>query len=256
MMLDRDTAQAWSDDAGTLALLHDRELGPDMLAGLRALAFPANLGMLPCGEKGRQVFEMMRWAMTSLPDLPDTAFMDNLAADFAAIYLTGALDASPFESFWVSDEHLLCQEAMFEMRALYSAEGLKAPDWRQRPDDHLVFQLQFLAKRLERIAGGAGTAPGAGDEWRALALLLDHHLLRWLPDFARCVSQRCDSAFYAALALLTDVWCQQLRDAIARHLGEQRPTREEIEASCRPATPDEVRPEPVRFMPGIGGPSW
>ena len=225
-MIGREASLAWSEDVATLALLHDRELTPGLLAGLKAIVFPGNLGMVPRNETGNQIFEAMRKTVAALPEFPDTAYMDNLAADFAAIYLTGALDASPFESYWVSDEHLVCQEAMFDMRELYAADGLAVPDWRLRPDDHLVFQL------------------------------LDHHLLRWLPDFSSRVSVRCDTEFYAALFLLTHVWCEQLRDLIALHLGESRPSKEEVDATLRPKHLDEVKAVPVQFMPGIGGPSW
>lgn len=258
MIIDGDAALAWSDDAATLALLHDREITLDVLAGLKALGFPGILGMVPRGEKCEQVFGAMREVVAALPDMPDLAFIDNLAADYAAIYLTGTVEASPFESFWVSDEHLLCQEAMFELRALYAADGLRAPDWRLRPDDHLVFQLHFLARRLERIATGltTGNVSAVRDQWCSLAVFLDHHLLRWLPDFAHRVAQRCDTAFYAALALLTDAWCQQLRDMIALHLDEPRPAKEAIESILRAHSPDEVKTEPIHFMPGIGGPSW
>jgi TorA maturation chaperone TorD len=191
----------------------------------------------------------MRLAVAACPAEPDAAFMDNLAADFAAIYLTGALDASPSESFWLSDDHLVCQDAMFDMRELYAADGLAVPDWRMRPDDHLVFELQFLANRLAKINNNH-------HQWRALAILLDHHLLRWLPDFASRISSRCDTDFYAALVLLTDAWCQQLRDLIALHLGEPRQSREEIEATLSQGRTDQVKVEPIQFLPGIGGPSW
>lgn len=258
MMIDRETALAWSEDLTTLALLHDRELMPGLLAALKAIGFPDNLGMVPRDERGDQVFAAMRQTMAALPAFPDKAYTDNLAADFAAIYLTGALDASPFESYWVSDEHLVCQEAMFDMRELYAADGLAVPDWRMRPDDHLVFQLQFVARRLGRIASlsDADFTRLADDLWRSLATLLDHHLLRWLPEFANRVSMRCDTEFYAALFLLTHLWCEQLRDLIALHLGELRPSREEIEAALRPVHLDEVKSVPIQFMPGIGGPSW
>ena len=257
-MINRETALAWSEDMTTLALLHDRELTPGLLAALKAIGFPDNLGMVPRDERGEQVFEAMRQTVAALPIFPDKAYTDNLAADFAAIYLTGALDASPCESYWVSDEHLVCQEAMFDMRELYAADGLAVPDWRLRPDDHLVFQLQFVAKRLERLATltEAENAHLANDHWRSLATLLDHHLLRWLPDFSSRVSVRCDTEFYAALFLLTHVWCEQLRDLIALHLGESRPSKEEVDATLRPKHLDEVKPVPIQFMPGIGGPSW
>ncbi|AXS79543.1 molecular chaperone [Dechloromonas sp. HYN0024] len=258
MMIDRETALAWSDDVATLAILHDREMTLGMIGGVKAIGFPGNLGMVPRGESGSQIYDAMREVVAALPDMPDQVFMDNLAADYAAIYLTGGLDASPFESFWVSDEHLVCQDAMFDMRELYAADGLAVPNWRLRPDDHLVFQLQFLARRLDRIAAlsDADSAQISNDLWRSLATLLDHHLLRWLPDFASRVSARCDTEFYAALFLLTNIWCEQLRDFIALHLGTPRPSKEQIEATLRPKHLDEVKTMPIQFMPGIGGPGW
>jgi TorA maturation chaperone TorD len=258
MMPSAEVALAWSEDVATLALLQDRELTPALLAEMRLIGFPDNLGMVPLDERQREIFKAMRQAIAALPDAPDTAFMDDLAADFAAIYLTGALDASPFESFWLSDDHLVCQEPMFAMRKLYAEDGLTVPDWRKRPDDHLVFQLQFLARRLERLATktAADNALDVRDQWRSLAMLLDHHLLRWLPDLTSRVAARCDTEFYAALLLLTDAWCMQLRDLIALNLGEPRPGKEEIEALLQPRNLDAASPEPLHFMPGIGGPSW
>jgi TorA maturation chaperone TorD len=184
----------------------------------------------------------------SLPTTPDTAYLDDLAADFAAIYLTGALSASPYESYWLSDDHLICQDAMFDMRTLYAAAGLVVPDWRMRPDDHLVFQLQFLAHLL--------TKADKDDDWRSLATFLDYHLLRWLPDFASRVVSRCDTPFYAALALLTDVWCQQLRGLIVQHLGEARLSAEAIEEQLSSRRIAEVKEVPIHFVPGAAGPSW
>ncbi|MBI4742604.1 MAG: molecular chaperone TorD family protein [Betaproteobacteria bacterium] len=248
----RELFAALADDAATLALLHDTELTAPLLAGLKHLGFPDNLGLLPVGEASRTGFGAMRAAVSSLPAHPAADTLDDLAADFAAIYLTGAYGASPSESFWLSDDHLVCQEAMFDLRAIYAATGLAAPDWRRRPDDHLVFQLQFFARRL---------AVAADDDRRALALLadfLDHHLLRWLPDFAARVAERCATPFYAGLARLTDAWCQQARDVIAGHLDEPRPGREEIARRTRRARscrePAEV--EPPRFVPSGDRPSW
>ncbi|MBK7022259.1 MAG: molecular chaperone TorD family protein [Sulfuritalea sp.] len=248
MTLDAEVASALAEDAATLALLHDSELARPVLAGLKEADFPANLGLLPMGPASLGSFEMMRTALASLPDSPDAALLDELAADFAAIYLTGAFGASPSESYWLSDDHLVCQDAMFDLRTLYAENGLAVPDWRKRPDDHLVFQLQFLARRLDAAA--------TPEDWRALGRFLDYHLLRWLPDFAGRVADRCDTMFYAALALLTDAWLQQLRDLIADHLGESRTSREEIAASLGSRREAEAVAVPIAFMPGAAGPSW
>lgn len=212
--LPQELACALAEDVYTLALLQDRELGAEMLHGLRQIGFPANLALLPEGQ-ARQAHELMAAALAALPVEADAALLDGLAADFAAIYLNGSLGASPSESVWLSDDHLSCQEAMFALRDLFAARGLAAPDWRRRPDDHLIFQLQFLAHGLRH-----------GQDAEALAQLarfLDEHLLRWLPDFARRVASRCDTAFYAALSLLTVAWVDQFRDLLARVLEEPRP---------------------------------
>ena len=246
MRLDAEVAAALAEDVATLALLHDAELTPSVLAELKQVGFPGNLGLSPVGETSLTSFEMMRMAVSSLPT--DAAALDELAADFAAIYLTGSFGASPCESYWLSDDHLVCQDAMFDLRALYAEQGLAVPDWRKRPDDHLVFQLQFLARRFD-----AAVTP---DDWRSIAGFLDYHLLRWLPDFAGRVADRCNMLFYAALALLTDAWLQQLRDLIADHLGEPRLSREEIEASRGSQREAEPVAVPIAFMPGAAGPSW
>lgn len=248
MILNAEIASVLAEDVSTLAILQDRELSPAVLAGLKDLNFPSNLGLLPTDDMSQKAFTMMQEVVASLPTVPDTLFLDELAADFAAIYLTGALGASPYESYWLSDDHLICQDAMFDIRDLYASAGLAVPDWRVRPDDHLVFQLQFIAHLLKKA--------DKDEDWRSLASFLDYHLLRWLSDFASRVVSRCDMPFYAALALLTDVWCQQLRALIVQHLGEERLTSEEIEARLSSQRVVEVKEVPIHFMPGGAGPSW
>ncbi|MDT3736216.1 MAG: molecular chaperone TorD family protein [Denitratisoma sp.] len=240
--LSRELAEALAEDAEALAALHDRELTRGTIAALREVGFPANLGLLPANERGRQTWRMMAAA---LPREADPATLDRLAADYAAIYLTGAYGASPCESVWLDDDHLACQGPMFALRQLYAAAGLAAENWRKRPDDHLVLQLLYLAHAVRRAAGP--------DDLRRLAAMMDEHLLRWLPDFAERVSVRCEQPFFAVLAGLTLLWCEQLRDLLAERLGEPRPTREEIEVRLRPSQRTEA--VPLAYMPGTA-PSW
>jgi len=241
MSLPGELAQVLAEDAEAIAALHDRELTTETLAALREVGFPANLGLLPAGEQSLEAWRLMAAALeeTSAADL------DLLAADYAAIYLTGAYGASPCESVWLDDDHLACQAPMFELRKLYAEAGLAAMDWRKRPDDHLVLQLLFIANVLRRSCGV--------DELRRLAAMLDEHLLRWLPDFAARVAARAETPFFAVLGRLTFAWCEQLRDLLAESLGEPRPTREEIEARIKPQR--RVEAAPLAYMPGAA-PSW
>lgn len=246
--LSPEVGRALAADFASLAVLHDAELSAALIAELRQVGFPESMAMLPCDDRAGDCRSAMASALAMLPATPDTACLDELAADYAAIYLTAAYGASPSESYWLSDDHLVCQEAMFELRKLYRTHGLAAPNWRRRPDDHLVYQLQFLARCLELLAGD--------DDWRAVAGFLDFHLLRWLPDFSRRVAERCDTPFYAALMLLTDAWCRQLRELIATHLDEVPPTPEEIAATLASRRVVQAEAVPLQFFPGGAGPSW
>lgn len=203
------SADIWAelaDDAATLARLHDRELDAPTLATLADIGFPDNLALLPPDEAARGAWAAMRAAVPPEPTFSD---IEALAVEYAAVYLTGAYNVSPCESFWLDDDHLHCQQPMFALREVYAAAGLAAPDWRKRPDDHLVLQLQYLAAMLRRAA--SADFSGAG-----LAAMMDEHLLRWLPDFAARLAQRAELPFYAALAHLTLAWCNALHRLLAR----------------------------------------
>lgn len=238
---------AVAEDAEALAALHDRELTADLLAALREARFPACLGLLPANMESRSAWNAMADALSGMPSSPDARCLDELAAEYAAVYLTNAHGASPLESVWTDDDHLACQAAMFQLRDIYAAAGLVTTDWRQRPDDHLVLQLLYIA----HAARHASTAA----DWRALARMLDEHPLRWLPDFARRVAARTAAPFYAGLAVLTAAWLDTLRDLLALQLGEARPGREETEARLKQKTAAAVE-QPLAFMPGAHGPSW
>jgi TorA maturation chaperone TorD len=190
-----------ADDAATLARLHDRELDAATLAALREVGFPGNLALLPPTPEAVQAWQAMAAALHHyVPDPPAAGDLDALAVEFAAVYLTGAYNVSPCESFWLDDDHLHCQQPMFALRGIYTTAGLAAPDWRKRPDDHLVLQLQYIAHMLARPPVDKA----------ALARMLGEHLLLWLPDFAGRLAQRAELPFYAALARLTLAWCNAL----------------------------------------------
>lgn len=233
---------AIAEDAESLAALHDRELTPKLFAALRETCFPECLGLMPATVPATAAWRAMRYTLSLQASEPHVRWFDNLAADYAAIYLTNDYGASPLESVWLDDEHLTCQDAMFELRAIYAAAGLATRNWRKRPDDHLVLQLLYVA----HAARNAETP----EEWGALANMLDEHLLRWIDDFASRIVARSGANFYSSLAVLTAAWLDTLRTLIARHLGEARPTREAVALRLKPPVRSNV--VPMAFMPGLG----
>ncbi|MEN8167669.1 MAG: molecular chaperone TorD family protein [Pseudomonadota bacterium] len=235
-------SQALADDMTMLTTLHDKEPDEALLLALREDAFPQGLGLRLIGEGGSQAVDLMERALGALPKQVDDAVLNELAADYANIYLSYGIQASPEESVWIDEEKLSCQESMFQVRAWYEQYGLMAENWRVRPDDHLVLQLQFLAHLFSSVQ--------TETHLEEAARFMDEHLLRWLSAFSERVAGRCDTPYFAGAALLTSAYCEELRDLLAGILEAPRPSPEEIEERMRPRRkPEEV---PVSFMPGMG----
>jgi TorA maturation chaperone TorD len=192
------------------------------------------------GKAAREAITLLRQGLTDLPtDLTD-ATLDALAVDYAEIYLTYGLRASPCESVWMDEDSLALQAPMFRIRAWYRRYGLAVEDWRKRSDDHLVYELRFLAQLLRGDPEPAALAE--------VAQFLDEHPLRWVNRFAERVSTRCATRFYAGLALLTAAYLDELRDLLAALLGQPRP----------PTTVDAPPPDAdadAPYVPGVS-PGW
>jgi TorA maturation chaperone TorD len=250
MTVEQDIVQTFrhavSDDLKTFAVLLDKELDAKTIHELQTINFPNNLGFKLQAEKSSYACELMQKAMTTIPKQLDEEFLNGLAADFAAIFLNSGIGVSPYESVWISDEHITHQDSMFEMRDWYQKYELAAQNWRVRADDHLVLQLEFIA-HLMQLVDNPQSLPDT-------AVFMDEHILRWMPNFAGVVVERCGTPFYAGLVMLTAQYLDELRDVVASILEQPRPTIEEIEERLKPkrAAPEEI---PLKFMPGVE-PSW
>ncbi len=239
--MEAELRNALVEDLDQLIRLHDRELDAEILAALKVAAFPNGLALSAADEAGRTAHSNMAAALHDMPTL------DELAADYAAIYLNNRFGASPYESVWLSDEHLACDRSMFELREIYAAAGWQVSDWRSRFDDHLVLQLQYL----RQVLASAAVDP------EKLAVFIDQHLGYWLPDWAQRVSAHCNTAFYAALAELTYVWLLHFRELLGEIHDLPLPSREEMGALInRKLALDKAEIAPIRFVPGIQGASW
>ena len=239
--MEAELRNALVEDLDQLIRLHDRELDAETLAALRTAAFPGGLALSAADEAGETAYANMAAALRENPTL------DELAADYAAIYLNNSFGASPYESVWLSDEHLACDRPMFELREIYAAAGWRVGDWRRRFDDHLVLQLQYL----RRVLASAAVDP------EKLAGFIDEHIGYWLPDWGQRVSSYCGTGFYAALAELTHVWLRRFRELLGEIHDLPLPSRERMgEKINRKLALDKAEIAPVRFMPGVEGPSW
>jgi len=243
-----DVLSILAHDLQSLARLHDREVDSDTLVELRGIEFPQSLCLILDDDRAEGAHDLLGQSLAQL-ETPTHGQLDELAADFADIYLNHGLQASPCESVWLDEDGLAMQQPMFQIREWYAKYGLMTKNWRIRSDDHLALQLQFLAELLHRAQRHENSLVVVADAAR----FLDEHLLRWIDDFSQRIAQRCGTAFYAGSAMLTASYVHTLRDLLAELLDDPRPSTEEIEQRMRPkAEPIEV---PLHYMPGTS-PSW
>lgn len=239
-----DFCQMVSGDLAFLAFLHNSEPDDAVLSILREEKIQDFLGIYLKQEDSQSALAFFDHVMTSMPRPISVDYLDKLAVDFASIYLNHNIHASPLESVWIDDDNLMCQQPMFEIRAWYEKYQLEVKDWRQRPDDHLVNQLHFLEILFSK-------AKSEKELLAQAACFMDEHLLRWINSFATRVAKRCDTEFFAALALLTAAYCEELRELLVQILGQDRPSQEEIEQRMKPA-PKQFEDVPMQYMPGMG----
>ncbi|MCW8929060.1 MAG: molecular chaperone TorD family protein [Gammaproteobacteria bacterium] len=238
-----------AEDLNMLATLHDREPDSDLLAELKKIDFPFCLTLTSEKHSDSETMvlaDAMFLLQQSLENLTvpvEQNILDDLAADYASIYLNHNISASPEESVWLDEDSLICQQSMFDVRTWYENYGLEIPNWRLRPDDHLVYELQFIAQLLyrdERL-----------ETLEKITVFMDEHLLRWLGNFGERVLGRCDTQYFAGVAALTAAYCEEFREILAEILEQPRPTREEIEERLKPKQ-SQAEEVSMNFMPGMG----
>lgn len=216
---------AVAEDLRGLAWLMDQEVTKELLEELKQVNFPDNLGLRLQSKAGREACDLMRKAVAELPAEINEAVLDELAADFTAIFLNNHYHTSPYESVWLTDEALVRQAPMIQMREWYTKYDLIAKDWKKRPDDYLTLEVELVAHLM--------ALDEKEETLKEVARFLDEHLLRWVKPFATRVFSRCATPFYAGVTVLTAQYLEELRDLLANILDDPRPSVEDVEKRMR-----------------------
>lgn len=227
------------DFLAILVRLHDRELDRDVIAGLREVALP---GWAEAVFDVPEVTEAATALDAALPQSPDAAKLDDLAAVYADLFLTHGYRVSPSASVWLTEDHLERQLPMFDVREWYEHYDISVPDWRVRADDHLVHELQFLTFLL-----GHGNTVAAQDAAR----FLDMHVLPWVPEFCRQAEARLEDPLYKAIMALTGATLDALRTELEEMTGIVR----DVQQAAPPTAHRTPEDEEAAYIPGLAE-SW
>jgi TorA maturation chaperone TorD len=121
--------------------------------------------------------------------------------------------ACPYESVYLSEEHLTFEEQTLRVRAFYNRFGVQAPSVGKEPDDHIGLELSFIS-HLCVLGLDAIEASDADAETAMIASIgdfLESHLLRWVDDCLDRVVEHATTDFYRGLGHLTRGTVRQLQ---------------------------------------------
>jgi TorA maturation chaperone TorD len=136
------------------------------------------------------------WIESMLPDLE---------ADFNRLFVgPGRPLAPPWESYYLSRDHLLFQAQTLAVRKVYRQFGLEVPRIEHEPDDSLGLELYFMAVLCGRRSSALNAGQGAAQSEILLAQreFLVSHVLAWVPQ---CLGQVIENArfdYYRGAACL------------------------------------------------------
>ncbi len=184
------------------------------------------LGRLYKWEVDRELFEQMKGMgfpkECSEPELdqgyrllerylrqPGNDPLTDLAVDYAKVFLGAGTNngaaAYPYESVYTSAERLIMQDARDQVLAEYRAKGLNTAQDLDLPEDHIAFELEFMAFLCQEsnIAFTAQEPSGVLACLREEKRFLEHHLSNWVDRFCADIEKHADTDFYKGLAKIT-----------------------------------------------------
>lgn len=180
-----------------LASVFFKELDGDQIVALKEGELPTtdNEAMI---EAAREIHRCLRLAPPNVLSL--------LRVDYARIFLAAGVyegeTAVPYESVFTSKDGLMMQESRDDALRFYRREGLTVEPSLQTPEDHIAFELEFLALLCDKEA--KAREAGDSEEVRRLEQVqIDFakaHLLNWMGALAKRVEAYAVEAFYPAFA--------------------------------------------------------
>ena len=109
--------------------------------------------------------------------------------------------AVPYASVFLSEKALLYQEPRHEVFKLFSAEGISLKKNVKLPEDHLSFELEFLAVLSEHacVALGASDLPEARRNLELSRSFIHEHILTWFGLLSERADKLLTTRFYRGL---------------------------------------------------------
>lgn len=133
------------------------------------------------------------------------ALVKELHNDYKALFVGPEhVVAPPWESVYLSRDHLLFDVQTLQVRDAYARFGLQIPQMDREPDDHIGFELLFVS-HLAELAAQALERGQADEAARCLSGardFLDAHLNKWASLFVERLERHARTDYYRGLGRL------------------------------------------------------
>lgn len=160
----------------------------------------------PSVQKGADA--LRTWASGYTEGTADEVYSDCMAL----LIGPGKPLAAPWESVYSeANEGLVFQQETLDVRRAYRAFGLQVDQLHHEPDDHMAYELEFVATLDARAA----EALRAGRDAEAQALIdaknafLTDHLQTWAFKWCDLMDEHAATGFYRGIALLVRGFLQE-----------------------------------------------
>lgn len=141
--------------------------------------------------------------------------MESLKQDYTRLFIgLEKILAPPYASVYLSEDHLMYEKPVLDVRRFYKKIGLHVNPIKREPDDHIGFELfclSFLCENSDQAAKQNEIQKFDGFQ-TALSEFLSDHLNSWLNSFLSKVLDKAQTSFYRGVAFLTLGLVESLSD--------------------------------------------
>lgn len=209
-----DYLQAGETTYRFLSQMLFRELNAEAIEALRGQDWPRDTGNEHLDHGYGQVRRFFSFASTDI--------RIQLAVEYARVFLAAGVfsqdeaTAVPYESVFTSEGHLMMQESRDDVVRRYTADGFAVNPDIHEPEDHLSFELEYLA----HMSGRALAALEHDDLATVRANLqrqrefIDAHLLNWIGDLHDVAEAYAKTTFYTGMLLVAQGALEQSRELL------------------------------------------
>lgn len=127
------------------------------------------------------------------------AMLPTLIRDYNNLFVgPDRLLAPPWESVYLSRDHLLFEEETMAVRRFYNRFNLQAPNLNTEPDDHIGLEMAFMANlcTVGIMAIDNEDADALEKSLQAQREFLSNHLLCWGPQFCQKVIDGAETTYF------------------------------------------------------------